>query len=279
MVLLKGRRRARLRLLHELRPPQGGRAGCGRPGVRLLFPWHPLRAPGAGRGPRASGRRRGVRRLLRRSGPAAVQLGAWASAAVRGRRVRRCTSSVGSATSTTGSTGTRRCRVRSTGAAIRVRPHRVEFWQGRPGPDARPAPLRPRRRVGLGRRPPRALSCPVPSRRPRRDTRRRSGAHNGRRTASLVAAHEEATHGRDPATVSRASSPSRRRSPSPTRRAPRCATAASTSRTWSAGCPFGKVWGLLVDGAYEPGLPPARAVPASRCTPATSGSTCRARSR
>ena len=41
----------------------------------------------------------------------------------------------------------------------------------------------------------------------------------------------------------------------------RCATAASTSRTWSAGCPFEKVWGLLVDGAYDPGLPPAEPFP------------------
>ena len=55
----------------------------------------------------------------------------------------------------------------------------------------------------------------------------------------------------------RASSPSRPRSPSPTRRGRRCATAASTSRRSSAGCPFENVWGLLIDGAYKPGLPPA----------------------
>ena len=42
--------------------------------------------------------------------------------------------------------------------------------------------------------------------------------------------------------------------------------------------PFENVWGLLIDGTYEPGLPPAEAynIP---CTPATSGSTSRRRSR
>src|SRR6476620_3539313 len=39
---------------------------------------------------------------------------------------------------------------------------------------------------------------------------------------------------------------------------------------------YGHVWGLLVDNAFFPGLPrPSRT--RSRCTPATSGSTCRAR--
>jgi len=42
--------------------------------------------------------------------------------------------------------------------------------------------------------------------------------------------------------------------------------------------PFEKVWGLLVDGAYEPGLPPPSRT-RYRCTPATSVRTCRARSR
>ena len=60
---------------------------------------------------------------------------------------------------------------------------------------------------------------------------------------------------------SRASSRSPRRSPSPTRRAARCATAASTSRSSSAACPFEQVWGLLVDGSFEPGLPPAEPHP------------------
>ena len=58
----------------------------------------------------------------------------------------------------------------------------------------------------------------------------------------------------------RASSPSSPRSPSPTRKAPRCATAASTSRTSSGACPFENVWGLLIDGAYTPGLAPGRAL-------------------
>ncbi len=37
----------------------------------------------------------------------------------------------------------------------------------------------------------------------------------------------------------------------------RCATAASTSRTSSAPVPYEQVWGLLVDGHFKPGLPPA----------------------
>ena len=40
---------------------------------------------------------------------------------------------------------------------------------------------------------------------------------------------------------------------------------------------FGNVWGLLVDNEFDPGPAAGRAVPAARCTPATSGSTCRAR--
>ena len=40
---------------------------------------------------------------------------------------------------------------------------------------------------------------------------------------------------------------------------------------------FGNVWGLLVDGKFNPCRRPSRS--RSRCTPATSGWTCRARSR
>ena len=61
--------------------------------------------------------------------------------------------------------------------------------------------------------------------------------------------------------ASKAWSRSRPRSPSPTRRAARSATGASTSRTSSATCPFEQVWGLLVDGAFLPGLPPAEPWP------------------
>src|SRR5579875_2313537 len=39
---------------------------------------------------------------------------------------------------------------------------------------------------------------------------------------------------------------------------------------------FGHVWGLLVDNSFEPGLPPLSRT-RSRCTPVTSGLTCRAR--
>ena len=41
----------------------------------------------------------------------------------------------------------------------------------------------------------------------------------------------------------------------------RCATAASTSRTSSGGCPSANVWGLLVDNEFNPGLPPAEPFP------------------
>ena len=43
--------------------------------------------------------------------------------------------------------------------------------------------------------------------------------------------------------------------------------------------PFEKVWGLLIDGAYEPGPAARRALQPSRSTPATSASTSRPRSR
>ena len=52
--------------------------------------------------------------------------------------------------------------------------------------------------------------------------------------------------------VSKVSSLSRRRSPSRTGTADRCATAAWTSRSWSAGSRTSNVWGLLVDGSLTP---------------------------
>ena len=50
---------------------------------------------------------------------------------------------------------------------------------------------------------------------------------------------------------------SRPRSPSPTRRDPRSATAASTSRSSPDGCPSRRSGGCSWTAAYEPGLPPA----------------------
>ena len=47
----------------------------------------------------------------------------------------------------------------------------------------------------------------------------------------------------------------------PDRKAARCATAASISRSSWARVPFEQVWGLLVDGTLEPGLPPAEPHP------------------
>ena len=70
-----------------------------------------------------------------------------------------------------------------------------------------------------------------------------------------------------------------RRSPSPTARAARCATAASTSRSSRARVPYEQVWGLLVDGALDARPRPGRAPRPAACAPATPARTSRRRSR
>ena len=60
----------------------------------------------------------------------------------------------------------------------------------------------------------------------------------------------------------RASSPSRPRSPSPTRRAARCAIAASTSRTSSAACRTRRSGACSSTARFEPGPGAGRAAPA-----------------
>ena len=60
---------------------------------------------------------------------------------------------------------------------------------------------------------------------------------------------------------SRAWSRSRPRSPSPTRKAARSATAGVDIEDLVGNVPFEQVWGLLVDGAFLPGLPPAEPHP------------------
>ena len=71
---------------------------------------------------------------------------------------------------------------------------------------------------------------------------------------------------------------SRRRSPSPTRRAARSAIAASTSRTWSARCPSRRSGDCWSTAASSPACrPPSRT--RSRCAPATRAPTSRPRSR
>ena len=64
IVLLKGVDAARLRLLHQLRQPQGPRARR-EPGRRAHLPVEGARAPGAHRGRGREGERGGVRRVLR----------------------------------------------------------------------------------------------------------------------------------------------------------------------------------------------------------------------
>ena len=54
----------------------------------------------------------------------------------------------------------------------------------------------------------------------------------------------------------------------------RCATAAWTSRSWSGRVPFEEVWGLLVDGSYEPACRRPSCT-RSRCAPATRAPTSR----
>ena len=86
---------------------------------------------------------------------------------------------------------------------------------------------------------------------------------------------ERRTRCRTSSRDSKASSPSRRKSPSRTRRAVRSGTAASTSRNSSATSPTGTSGACWWTTRSRPGCRrPSRT--RSRCTPATSGSTCRA---
>ena len=125
----QGRRHAGLRVLHELREPQGVGAG-GEPPGRALLPLGGAGAPGAHRGPcgtrarkeeseayfssRASGqphRRMGV---PAEPGPA-LPGSRWRSGSVASRR----------------SIPARRCRSRLSGVGTVLRPSRIEFWQGK----------------------------------------------------------------------------------------------------------------------------------------------------
>ena len=137
----QGPRRARLRLLHQPRLAQG-RELAGQPALRLLFPWHPLQRQVRVEG--AASRCRG-RRPRRTSPPGrAAPSSAPGLAPVGGGRSRDgLEASYADAEARFAERG---AAARPTGAGTVVRPRRVEFWQGRPQPDARPVALRARRR-------------------------------------------------------------------------------------------------------------------------------------
>ena len=128
----QGARRARLRVLHQLRVPQGPRARRPTRTCSLLFPWHDLQRQVRVEGTASRVSPGGERGVLRQPAPrvAARRLGVAAVAgggvAGRARRaVRRRAGPVRRAG--------RRARCRRTGAGSASRRRSVEFWQGRKG--------------------------------------------------------------------------------------------------------------------------------------------------
>ena len=123
-------RRARLRLLHQLRLPQGPRAG--RQPVRLaalpLAPAWPARSSSPGRAARVG---RDETAAYFRTRPHGSQLGAWASDAVRRGRLPRRSWTARYAELPPATRRASRCPVPPHWGGFRVVPGRVEFWQGR----------------------------------------------------------------------------------------------------------------------------------------------------
>ena len=132
MVLLKGVDERGFVFFTNSPSPKGDRAATANPACALLFPWHPLE-----RQVRIEGRRSTVgedESDAYFAVPAArVAARRLVVAAVRGRRVRDYLERPLPARSRTASTAIEDVPRPRTGAAIRVRPHRIEFWQGRPG--------------------------------------------------------------------------------------------------------------------------------------------------
>ena len=124
----QGLGRARLRLLHQLREPQGARAR-GQPARRAGGPLGPARPPGAGRGPGGPGGRRRVRPLLRHPAPARAswpptprpRARCWPGGPSSRRR------SPASRPSSRGGT----CPAPPFWGGYRLAPDVVEFWQHR----------------------------------------------------------------------------------------------------------------------------------------------------
>ena len=132
MVLLKGARRARVRLLHQLRLAQGATSWRATRTVALLLPVARAPAAGAGRGQRRRRSPREESEAYFATRPRGSQLGAWASPQSRWsrpraelddarttRRERRFADQDGTAPPHWG--------------GFRVAPEMVEFWQGRRG--------------------------------------------------------------------------------------------------------------------------------------------------
>ena len=126
MVLLKERRRARLRLPHELREPEGRRARRANPHAALLFHWQPL-----GRQVRVEGR---VERFAAeeseayfRTRPLGSRLAAWASPQSRPLADRAELERLYAEAQRALRRG--RAAAADTGAASASSPDAYEFWQ------------------------------------------------------------------------------------------------------------------------------------------------------
>ena len=180
IVLIKGCRRARHRLVHQLREPQGPRARRATL-RRAAVPLGRARARGAHRGPGREGLGRESDAYFAIA-PARFAHRRLGLAAEPGDRVARACWSP-----TPRSYGAQlpaeRRRARRTGAAIACVPDRWEFWQGRKLAPARP-PALPARRRALDARAPRALT--------RRFTRlRRAQRRRARRGDDGMRQHRE----------------------------------------------------------------------------------------
>ena len=149
----QGRRRARLRVLHQLRVPQGRASSPPTRACALLFPWHDLAAPGPGRG---HGVARSPRRRARPTSPSRPresQLGAWASPQSR------VVASRAALDERYGGVLAQFADVDDVPlppywGGFRVAPERRGVLAGPEGPDARPAALPPRARPTRTRRGP-----------------------------------------------------------------------------------------------------------------------------
>ena len=138
----QGPRRAGLRVLHEPRLPQGAARSRPTRRVSLLFPWHDLQRQVRveGTASRVSAEENEAYFAGR---PRESQLGAWASPQSQ---VVACRSALDERYGGVLVAVRRRSTpypCRRSGAASSSPPTSVEFWQGRKGRHARPAPLPP----------------------------------------------------------------------------------------------------------------------------------------